>query len=149
MDRIREFDELYRDVDKDWMVANTLMNCIFVLWMQVHPWVCNVYRISSALCLCPPCFSFVISLYPEFGCTSVITSHKIYFFSTNHVRKALPSVSALLTFVFGRHIINTSKQKEVSSLEPTASIPHGRFYLESHAAFCIAGIPGQCVSAIL
>lgn len=30
MDRIREFDELYKDVDKDWMVANTLMNCIFV-----------------------------------------------------------------------------------------------------------------------
>ncbi len=30
MDRIREFDELYKDVDKDWMVANTVMNCIFV-----------------------------------------------------------------------------------------------------------------------
>lgn len=30
MERIREFDELYKDVDKDWMVTNTLMNCIFM-----------------------------------------------------------------------------------------------------------------------
>ena len=28
MERIKEFDRLYRETEKDWMVVNTMMNCI-------------------------------------------------------------------------------------------------------------------------
>lgn len=63
MDRIKEFDELYKEVDKDWMVVNTLMNCIFmpllfmVFMLPIDEFVGDnkITLLTSVMVLCVLC----------------------------------------------------------------------------------------------